>query len=818
MVAPAPQITPTTNVLALPADTLLVGDYMIERVLGAGGFGITYLARDLVLDRAVTIKEYFPVDFAARGGSNDAIPRSQESSVDYKWGLDRFIEEAKTLAQFDHPNIVKVFRYFQENSTAYMVLQFEEGRSLKAWQKGLNRAPSQKELDEIISPLLDALSLIHKADFLHRDIAPDNIIVRTDGSPVLIDFGSARGEIARHSRTVSALVKPGYSPYEQYAETGSQQGPWTDIYALGATLYHMISGKRPHDSPSRIVKDELASAHDVALNTYRPRFLNAIDHAMALDLEKRPQSIEIWRGELLAPDEARASLFGRQRQRQKAKTQLAPTVVLEDPLPPPAAPATVPPPPDTPGYRGGFLDFMDGLRRITTGAPTPPGKPKSLASALRRSKNGDVAPESPEQKPKANGKAKAKDTPKKPAAKQQKAPAAKGGAKDKAVVARRRPKPVRKAKSRRWRPIAFKLLIGALIAGLAVKYQNDRASVVTAPVKETKTASPARAAKSTQRAPPPRPTASVQPSAKPKTPTIKKPRFVPRQIAAHKGAVRSIAFTGDGKRLISSGSDGAVKIWHTDNSALVSTITLRHGAATATAAFGSRLLTGHVNGVIALWSLETGKLIQEYQRNKVPVWALAFAGSMDRFIAAGHDWKIALWDLRAGSQTVHLFEDHTNAVQSLAFSEKRALIVSGGADKTVRLWDFDDLELIRTYRGHRDFVVAVAISPDGRKLAGANLKGRIRLWSTKSRRLWRLYRRHKGPVTSLIFSPNGGILASAGADGTVRLWDTNKRRPARTYRMGKRVNGVAFAPDGKSIAAAVGDGTIRVWKIRPGTD
>jgi serine/threonine protein kinase len=276
-----------TNLIALKNGTELVGDYRIERVLGAGGFGITYLAEETALDRKVTIKEYFPSDFAARTSTSDAAPRSQDCASDYRWGLDRFIEEAQTLARFSHPNIVRVYRYFKANNTAYMVLHFEEGQSLKAWLKGLGRAPRQKELDAIVAPLLDALELIHKQDFLHRDIAPDNIIIRKDGSPVLIDFGSARGEILAHSKTVSALVKPGYSPYEQYAETSRQQGPWTDIYALGATLYHAVTGKRPADSPSRMVKDELVPARDAALSSYRAGFLKAIDHALALQIEAR---------------------------------------------------------------------------------------------------------------------------------------------------------------------------------------------------------------------------------------------------------------------------------------------------------------------------------------------------------------------------------------------------------------------------------------------------------------------------------------------------------------------------------------------------
>ncbi len=312
-----------TNIVALPGGTELVGDYRIAKVLGAGGFGITYLADELALDRRVTIKEYFPTDFAARAGTQDASPRSQECAGDYKWGLDRFIDEAQTLAKFDHPNIVRVFRYFRANNTGYMVLQFEEGQSLKTWLKGLNRAPRQAELDKIIAPLLDALEVIHKGDFLHRDIAPDNIIVRKNGQPVLIDFGSARGEIAQ-SRTVSALVKPGYSPYEQYASTSRNQGPWTDIYALGATLYHAVTGKRAPDAPSRMVADEYKPAREAATGSYRPAFLAAIDKAMRLDVEKRPQSVAAWRKQLLDTDAKAVTAKGMTlRVGKGGKTQVA---------------------------------------------------------------------------------------------------------------------------------------------------------------------------------------------------------------------------------------------------------------------------------------------------------------------------------------------------------------------------------------------------------------------------------------------------------------------------------------------------------------
>ena len=310
-----------TNLIALPGGTELAGDYRIDRVLGAGGFGVTYLAEELALSRKVSIKEYFPSDFATRTNGLMANPKSQGCDGDYNWGLERFIEEAQTLAKFNHGNIVRVYRTFRANNTAYMVLHFEEGQSLKAWLKGLGRAPRQKELDAIIAPLLDALETIHKANFLHRDIAPDNIIIRKAGDPVLIDFGAARGDIAKHSKTktVSALVKPGYSPYEQYAETSKQQGPWTDIYALAATLYHAVTGKRPLDSPSRMLKDEMVSARNAALSSYRGTFLDAIDRGLALSIDARPQSIAAWRGALLAPEPEKPGVIARIKERTEAR-------------------------------------------------------------------------------------------------------------------------------------------------------------------------------------------------------------------------------------------------------------------------------------------------------------------------------------------------------------------------------------------------------------------------------------------------------------------------------------------------------------------
>ena len=225
---------------ALPALTRLHW-YVLERVLGQGGFGITYLAKDTNLDQRVAIKEYLPVEGATRLPDGTVHWRTDELRERYRWGLERFIQEARTLARFDHPNIVRVLSVFEFNGTAYMVMRFEEGGTLSAL---LDRRGTLAENDllRLILPVLDGLELVHNAGFIHRDIKPDNIHIAGDGRPVLLDFGSARQSLGS-SNTLTILVAPGYAPFEQYYSDPSSQGPWTDIYGLGATCYRVICGE-----------------------------------------------------------------------------------------------------------------------------------------------------------------------------------------------------------------------------------------------------------------------------------------------------------------------------------------------------------------------------------------------------------------------------------------------------------------------------------------------------------------------------------------------------------------------------------------------
>jgi formylglycine-generating enzyme required for sulfatase activity/serine/threonine protein kinase len=281
--------TSTSTLVGSLAPGTLLHEYRIERVLGHGGFGITYLARDTHLDKKVAIKEYLPNDLAARAPDQTVTVRSPESSEAFKWGLESFIKEARVLAKFSHPSLIQVHRYFVANETAYFVMEYAEGVTLSTVLKHEGTL-TEERLRKILFPILNGLGEVHRLGVLHRDIKPENIILREGAGPVLIDFGAARQNLSSMTRSVMSVLTAGYAPIEQYA-SGSNQGPWTDLYAIGAVAYRALSGKKPTDAVNRIRDDPLVPAERLGQGRYTPHFLAAIDWALAVSGEDRPQNI-----------------------------------------------------------------------------------------------------------------------------------------------------------------------------------------------------------------------------------------------------------------------------------------------------------------------------------------------------------------------------------------------------------------------------------------------------------------------------------------------------------------------------------------------
>ncbi len=276
----------------LPLGTCL-GEFELVQVLGEGGFGIVYLAHDQSLERKVALKEYMPSALAARSGGTQVSVKSERHRETFEAGLKSFVNEARLLAQFDHPSLVKVYRFWEANGTAYMVMPFYEGTTLKQQLAAMDGPPDEAWLMALLAPLTEALAVIHAEQCYHRDIAPDNVIL-LEGSqrPLLLDFGAARRVIGDMTQALTVILKPGYAPVEQYAEVpGMKQGPWTDVYALAAVVYFAIVGKTPPTSVGRLMNDSYQPLVQAAAGRYSERFLAAIDSALAVKPEERTQSI-----------------------------------------------------------------------------------------------------------------------------------------------------------------------------------------------------------------------------------------------------------------------------------------------------------------------------------------------------------------------------------------------------------------------------------------------------------------------------------------------------------------------------------------------
>jgi serine/threonine protein kinase len=284
--------TPTELPVQLSPRTVLGEKYLLGKVLGQGGFGITYLAWDLLLSRKLAIKEYFPREICSRGRDDRTVqPLSQRSQRDFGYGLAKFVEEGRNLARFrDYPGIVSLLDFFEANGTAYIVMAYMEGMTFKQYLEEQGGKIGFNQALNVLNPVMDALREVHRIGMLHRDISPDNIYLNQDRQVKILDFGATRYAMREQSQNLTVLIKPGYAPLEQYS-SGGKQGPWTDVYAVGATFYRAVIGRAPSEAPDRLAQDDLIPPSKLNISI-PPESESALLKALAVHWQSRFQSME----------------------------------------------------------------------------------------------------------------------------------------------------------------------------------------------------------------------------------------------------------------------------------------------------------------------------------------------------------------------------------------------------------------------------------------------------------------------------------------------------------------------------------------------
>jgi serine/threonine protein kinase len=355
---------------ALPPATRL-NEFEVLSVIGQGGFGIVYLAHDLTLDRKVAIKEYMPSALATRTQAMTVAANSDRHRETFSAGLRSFVNEARLLARFDHPSLLKVHRFWEAHGTAYMVMPYYEGFTLGTLLKRLGAPPDEATLKALLHPLLDALELMHSAHCYHRDIAPDNILILPDGRPMLLDFGAARRVIGDMTQALTVILKTGYAPVEQYGDIPDMsQGAWTDLYALGSVVQFAITGRTPPQALTRFMEDRREPLAQVAAGRYGDEFLRAMDCTLAVLPKNRPQSVAELRSLLgagfLTPPHGPADALDRMSTLPAA---------LDAPLDPPA--------PDLPGRTHKLPQHEERsaptLQRWSQPSPEPDSQPPAAS-------------------------------------------------------------------------------------------------------------------------------------------------------------------------------------------------------------------------------------------------------------------------------------------------------------------------------------------------------------------------------------------------------------------------------------------------------
>ncbi|RKZ48455.1 MAG: hypothetical protein DRR00_19485 [Candidatus Parabeggiatoa sp. nov. 3] len=684
---------------ALPIDYQL-HDYRIQSLLGESHFSITYLAQDTKQNHLVVIKEYFPNQIAFRLEEQQVQP-AQKNQALFQFGLEHFLQEGQALIQLKHPNIVSILQVFQAHNTVYWIRTYETtGQNLtNLLQK--QGTLTEAKLMKIVPPLLSALTTAHEAGFLHLNINPNNIYLRdNDYEPVLLDFGAARYAFACRDNNPLQVNHPSYTAFEQY-HSGENQGTWTDIYALGAVLYHAISGQIPIDTLKRTKAlkvqgstDPLCPATQMGEQRYAQTILQAIDWALEIVEKDRPQQVAQWKEAMFSP----------QNQKKQAKL-LAATKRITIAVGIVVIIAT--------GLGLGYLSkiekrfaqflqqqtlvenewlrkaalereqleqerkrarehFLTLLQQPAYASLPPIEQPISLPNQAIRSlqgHQGGVCVDgclafSP------NGESLA------------------SGSWDNTI--------------KLWNVKSGQLLQtleGHQDLVLSIAFSFNGLFLVSGSADNT----------------------------------IKlwevSTGQVLQTLTETNSWVGTLALNPNGQILAAEGANNTVKLWALDSGKIVHTLT-GHQNIINSVSFspdGTRLASGSADNTIKLWEVNTGKLLQTLIGHQKDVLSVAFSPDGKTLASGSADTRIKIWDIESG-KTLHTLKQHNNWVLSVIFSPNGRYITSSSYDQTIRFWDREKGKMLQTLRGHENHVNSIAFSPDGRLLASGSRDLTIKIW------------------------------------------------------------------------------------------
>lgn len=681
-------------------------DYSIETVLGTGGFGITYLAHDSKLGTRVAIKEYFPQDLARRNEQMTIVPLSGAATESFEWGRGQFLKEARALAQFKHNNIVRVLRFLELNGTAYMIMEYEQGQGF------LDYIRSKGQLDErmllqVFLPILNGLQAVHRAGLLHLDIKPDNIYLRADGPPMLIDFGSAR-QVARGADTGGPIaLTPAYAAIEQYPGQG-KQGPWTDIYSIGASLYRCISGSDPVDALTRYqaIKlhkpDPLTPATKLEQGGYSAYVRECIDWAMQVEPSRRPQGAV----------ELQDALMGKGHPHRKPVQSIA-------------APAT-----ESDTQQDDDVSAPGASARLNVWRVTQVTVVALIiVVAILVFYNYRDYGDRPKPVPRAASTG-AAETHGGPKPTQHTTSAA-----DEVVFYPANPiKLARTIIAHRSSVDTLALLAnGGQLASAgadgAIKIWDTQGGQLLRTLKGQQRGVNAIAVS---------PDGSLLVSAGNEGALFLWDTSSGKRLGTltgHATDVFAAAYSPDGRWLASAGRDRTIILWDMNTRRPAKSFE-GHEDSILALAFSPKsdwLLSGGKGGQMKRWEVSSGKEITTFASHQgKPIAAVAISPDGQWFASAGGDKQVRFWST-ATEQQKRSMTGSPGSVNALAFTPDSQQLVAGGSDNTLRIWDVLSGAADHDLAGHGDAVQAVAIHAGDKTIVSAGKDKTIRIWKVEKR-------------------------------------------------------------------------------------